>query len=303
MSSVKHKRFNGKLLITGEYLVLDGATALAVPTRYGQEFKIEYSNEGDDLLYWISKDMYEQVWLEGIFNKDTLTWLNPVSGQEKLEHLLSLAITSNPDAWKTVRLVESYLDYPANWGLGSSSTLVTAIAEIGDLDPFELNRRVFNGSGYDIACAKTGSPILFKLTSQKPDVRPVKFFPDLPECCFFVFLGKKQNSRDSIAYYRDLSNPGDDLLERISTISEALSKGLKHHELIGYLKEHEHLLSDFLRIETVQQKLFKDFPGVIKSLGGWGGDFCLAIFDTNPAVNYFYERGYSTVIPYNRMVL
>jgi len=27
---------NGKLLITGEYLVLDGAKALALPTKYGQ---------------------------------------------------------------------------------------------------------------------------------------------------------------------------------------------------------------------------------------------------------------------------
>ena len=27
---------NGKLLITGEYVVLDGATALAIPTKYGQ---------------------------------------------------------------------------------------------------------------------------------------------------------------------------------------------------------------------------------------------------------------------------
>ena len=27
---------NGKLLITGEYVVLDGAKALALPTKYGQ---------------------------------------------------------------------------------------------------------------------------------------------------------------------------------------------------------------------------------------------------------------------------
>ena len=27
---------NGKLLLTGEYVVLDGALSLAVPTKYGQ---------------------------------------------------------------------------------------------------------------------------------------------------------------------------------------------------------------------------------------------------------------------------
>ena len=32
---------NGKLLITGEYLVLDGAEALALPTKFGQNLIIE----------------------------------------------------------------------------------------------------------------------------------------------------------------------------------------------------------------------------------------------------------------------
>ena len=33
---------NGKLLITGEYLVLDGAKALALPTKYGQYLTVEF---------------------------------------------------------------------------------------------------------------------------------------------------------------------------------------------------------------------------------------------------------------------
>jgi mevalonate kinase len=32
---------NGKLLITGEYLVLDGATAFALPTKIGQNLIVE----------------------------------------------------------------------------------------------------------------------------------------------------------------------------------------------------------------------------------------------------------------------
>ena len=32
---------NGKLLITGEYLVLDGAKAFALPTKFGQKLTIE----------------------------------------------------------------------------------------------------------------------------------------------------------------------------------------------------------------------------------------------------------------------
>ena len=32
---------NGKLLITGEYLVLDGARSLAIPTKFGQFLIVE----------------------------------------------------------------------------------------------------------------------------------------------------------------------------------------------------------------------------------------------------------------------
>ena len=35
---------NGKLLITAEYLVLDGAKAFALPTKFGQNLIIEETN-------------------------------------------------------------------------------------------------------------------------------------------------------------------------------------------------------------------------------------------------------------------
>jgi mevalonate kinase len=45
---------NGKLLITGEYLVLDGAKAFALPTKFGQSLIIE---EGSNkAIQWISYD-------------------------------------------------------------------------------------------------------------------------------------------------------------------------------------------------------------------------------------------------------
>jgi mevalonate kinase len=50
---------NGKLLITGEYLVLDGAKAFALPTKFGQSLIIE---EGSD--QWVSYDHDGSVWFE-----------------------------------------------------------------------------------------------------------------------------------------------------------------------------------------------------------------------------------------------
>jgi len=55
-------------------------------------------------------------------------------------------------------------------------------------------------------------------------------------------------------------------------------------------------------LQTVQEALFDDFRGVIKSLGAWGGDFVLAISKDNPT-DYFKERGFEVVIPYHEMIL
>jgi len=56
---------HGKLLLTGEYLVLDGAQALAIPTQKGQWLFIEETNaEG---IHWQSFDENGNCWFETNF--------------------------------------------------------------------------------------------------------------------------------------------------------------------------------------------------------------------------------------------
>ena len=43
---------NGKFLLTGEYLVLKGATALALPLKLGQSLDVETLEENENLIYW-----------------------------------------------------------------------------------------------------------------------------------------------------------------------------------------------------------------------------------------------------------
>ena len=45
---------NGKLFITGEYVVLDGGIAFSLPTKFGQNLIAE-ENE-NDYIYWKSYD-------------------------------------------------------------------------------------------------------------------------------------------------------------------------------------------------------------------------------------------------------
>ena len=55
-------------------------------------------------------------------------------------------------------------------------------------------------------------------------------------------------------------------------------------------------------MQTVKEAFFSDFKGAIKSLGGWGGDFILAVSTQDPSP-YFKERGFDTVIPYREIIL
>jgi len=53
---------NGKLLLTGEYLVLDGAKALALPTKMGQNLQVVTHNK--PIISWKSFDADGSVWFE-----------------------------------------------------------------------------------------------------------------------------------------------------------------------------------------------------------------------------------------------
>ncbi len=59
--------------------------------------------------------------------------------------------------------VHTTLSFPREWGLGSSSTLISNIAQWANVDPFALLSETFNGSGYDIACAQHNRPIIYQI--------------------------------------------------------------------------------------------------------------------------------------------
>ena len=65
--------------------------------------------------------------------------------------------------------------------------------------------------------------------------------------------------------------------------------------------KHESLLALLLNKTTVQKLYFKDFKGVVKSLGAWGGDFVLAS-GNDTSVEYFKDKGFQTIIPFEKMI-
>ncbi|WP_142785182.1 GYDIA family GHMP kinase [Changchengzhania lutea] len=295
---------NGKLLITGEYVVLDGALSLAIPTKYGQSLEVETINEPK--LIWKSLDENSNIWFEGAFDWTNARMLSRVQHDDRSKRLVQIfnaAKSLNPNFIKSNGgfKVTTHLEFPTHWGLGTSSTLINNIAQWAQVDAYKLLEMTFGGSGYDIACAQHNTPITYQLDKNTPIISPVDFNPDFKAQLYFVYLNKKQNSRKGIAMYRENSAKHSQVISEISNITSNMigCKTLAEFELL--IIAHEHIISRITKQIPVKEILFKDFPGSIKSLGAWGGDFVLATAIHNPT-DYFLNKGYETVIPYTTMI-
>lgn len=297
---------NGKLLITGEYLVLDGAQAFALPTKQGQNLIIEEGKK--DQIQWKSFDFDGTIWFE-----DTVLFEEIISGKTSdtssvkstLIEILHEGYKMNPNFLNTEEgyKVSTELTFPRNWGLGTSSTLINNIAQWLQIDAFTLLKNSFGGSGYDIGCAQNNCPIVFEIKARQPTVKHIEFHPEFTKDLYFVYLNKKQNSKTAIEAYQ--KNKKTNLAEIITATNNLTKAAYQAKTLADFetvLREHENNLSAILETPTVQAQLFPDFEGTIKSLGAWGGDFVLAASTTNPTA-YFNAKGFDTVIPFEEMIL
>ena len=303
---------NGKLLLTGEYVVLDGARSLAVPTKFGQDLVVEKIKEQQ--LVWGSFTNTGECWFEAVFDlpKIRLVSCNFNSDREgnvefiaeTLQTILQEARKLNPDFLQTENgfVVKTTLNFPRNWGLGSSSTLINNIANWAKIDAFQLLWNAFSGSGYDIACAQNNSPIMYQLENKKPIVQEVLFNPNFKENLFFVHLNKKQNSREGIAKYKENNQNIQKEISQISYLSKEILKASTLTDFEKMIFEHEKIISSIINVKPVKEKLFPDYFGEMKSLGAWGGDFILATGNIRTP-RYFIDKGFTTVLPYQKMVL
>ncbi|MEM1214797.1 MAG: GYDIA family GHMP kinase [Bacteroidota bacterium] len=302
-------RANGKLLLTGEYFVLDGAPALAIPTHLGQTLDVEPAEQ----LTWRSFNYEFELWFEAQW-KATATGFELVrtsdaSVSDRITQLLASIVRQAPDRWQQLarQQLTFKLEFPQDWGLGSSSTLISLLAQHLDVNPYQLLADSFGGSGYDLACATAKQPIIYQRTDDpfQPKVTPLAWSPEFLEAVYFVHLGQKQNSREGIRYYRELGGTQATLIDDVAALTDDFIHA-KDWEAAGRVAAaHEDFISSILQMERVQTQRFPDFSGVVKSLGAWGGDFVMVISElwTLPTRAYFNQRGYPLVIPYEEMIL
>lgn len=292
--------------MTGEYLVLDGAKALALPTKMGQNLQVVTHDK--PTISWKSFDADGTIWFEDELELDAIINYKEAAESSVKNTLLTIlhhAHLLQPSFFQeTVGYqIETALTFPKKWGLGTSSTLINNLAQWLKIDAFELLNNSFGGSGYDIACAQNDTPIFYQLENQKPNVTPLDFQPEFVTNLYFVYLNQKQSSKNAIAaYYNKKHEKLKQNIANINKLSDAVATAKNIKSFANALQLHENELSAILELLTVQEALFSDFDGVVKSLGAWGGDFILAIALEDPTA-YFSSKGYSTVIPYKEMIL
>ncbi|MDO4763232.1 MAG: GYDIA family GHMP kinase [Flavobacteriaceae bacterium] len=300
---MNHFFSHGKLLLTSEYLVLDGALALAVPTRLGQEFLVEEISNTEGKIFW---EAFHQgkSWLKIEINYKNWKIINtnlPDNANFILKTLQNVQKLSTQKLQNQVSYsIKTNLQFPANFGLGSSSTLMNNLSQWAEIDAFQLNEMSLGGSGYDIAVAQNSSPILYQLTTKNRRVEKVEFNPSFKNELIFIHLNQKQDSREGIQLYRSKEKPIS-LISEFSELTEKILICKDIDEFSKIMQHHETQLSKFLGLKSVKEKLFPDCSVFIKSLGAWGGDFILTQkFDGYQ--DYFNQKGFNKIFTWEEMI-
>ncbi|PRZ00244.1 mevalonate kinase [Marinilabilia salmonicolor] len=295
---------NGKLLLSGEYVVLYGAKALAVPLKYGQSMEIN-EHSGADFTWKATHPKGD--WFEARFTPQLkLLSTNDKAKALKLKEILSEAgkQAKNPVGFSGIT-VNTHLQFAPEWGWGSSSTLISNISRWMDVDPYKLLEKTFGGSGYDIACATNHSPLFYSVTNENPKAETTIFSPPFADKFWVVYLNRKQSSADSIRKHTQSGPINPSLIQRISEITELMTSERSENNFIKLMKEHELLIGKFTGMEPVQSRIFHNFPGQVKSLGAWGGDFILALSQTSPTETkkYFQTKGFHVLFNLSDIIL
>ena len=305
----QHFYGHGKLLLSGEYFVLDGAEGLAIPTKAGQALTVKYQSSFSPKLYWSAKNVDGQEWFSGEFEFWRFNILETNDEETALfvQSLLRSARKQNNHFLREeieVR-VETNLGFPLSWGLGSSSTLIHNVAHWAYISPFKLAFDCMPCSGYDIACAQSEGPILYKKNSDGPNWSMVNFAPSFKDNLYFLYLGKKQNTLSALEHYRTKKAPSAKVVNQVTALTRSMLNCQEISQFQQLMQEHEEIVSKKLGLPKIKDALFADFDGAVKSLGAWGGDFCMAVSDVPEAKvrEYFSLKGFNALLKFDDLAL
>lgn len=295
------RKANGKFLITGEYMVLRGAEALALPLAQGQRILL-VPHEGE-AIYWEGFAPAGK-WFETALHADTLAVLAGADAEKstRLVNILREIRKQAPDFLKGGWWVRTDLDFDPAFGMGSSSTLLALLCDAAGVDALPVLKNTFGGSGYDLACAFVQTPIRYTLADAEARTETVSLAEDVARHILFVYSGNKMVSSGEVKKFSSLHIPAETVDAFTGFTREALAAA-DHRAFAQVMRRHEEQLGRLLE-QPVLQTRFPDFGGTVKSMGAWGGDFFMAVADdVEAAKTYFESKGLGPVYRYSEIVL
>jgi mevalonate kinase len=296
---------SGKLLITGEYLVLKGATSLAVPLVFNQS--IDINNTGTPFLHWKSNEN-GNTWFETKINTSLFEIIETTDSETAifLLKLLNAATLMNPDFINrnAGATVITDMDFNRKWGFGSSSSLISNIAYWAEVDPFELHKMVSAGSGYDVVASRSDGPLYFTKKGNAYKTTKIEFNPPFKNDIYFVFLGKKQDSAKSVALFNRRNKSYRSEIGLLTGITKHIAQTKNFMDFEFYLKEHEQILSSVLKKKSIKETVFSDLQGEAKSLGAWGGDFAMVTwqYGKEELLKYLAHKKLNVVFSFDELI-
>ena len=116
----------------------------------------------------------------------------------------------------------------------------------------------------------------------RPSSLPATPGPALRNATWFAYLGNKQETAREVSAFLDSNNYTAAHVARVSELARLICEAKTAGELIALVEEHEAMISAILN-RPVLARRFPAFPGAVKSLGAWGGDFAMFVSDSEPA--------------------
>ena len=302
----------GKIMITGEYLVMNGFECLAVPTKLGQwmhVWEFETPKGLSDFIMYQAKDLNENIWFETKILLPNFEIVDPAQVENiQVDRLVGILKMADGEFWQVGKSyrIETVLEFDRTSGLGSSSTLVKLFSDYLNVDPLKIQFDIFGGSGYDVAIAKFQKPLIYWLTEDDSHWKYWKLDGSLTENWYVVFYGQKTDSRASLSGVQDALNDiaeDDFYTAQFDKILEMSKSATDMSSLESSLEMYQMLLSQALFLPTTYDLLgIKPVnKGLCKWLGAWGGDMLLI----NQTILDAYPRAFENfnMVKWNDLVI
>ncbi len=301
----------GKVMLAGEYFVLGGGVSLMLPTQFSQEMTIRDPRHNNQIEY-NARDEQGNIFFNSVmsFREGEVQSLS-FSDKETNDFLISLFRELSHKDLLFCGDIETKMNFSPLWGIGSSASLMALLAKSFNCPWKDLLKHI-SGSGADVACSFSGRSLFYQRKNEEEIIlSPCDFNPSFKDSLYFVHLNKKISTEKDISgivknYFLDLRQKNPELIKLVSSLVKSLGDYQDNFKKsLSVLRQLDNLTAKGLQRETLQNSHFADFPGLVKYLGSWGGDFALVMSEdlsSKEVSEYFAKRGYKFLLRYDEMI-